>query len=64
MYQVENGTPQGSVCSPTFNTMINDIVQQIEPNVGKSLFADDGVLWVRGIKLDTYRKNFRVQLRR
>ena len=48
-YSVENGTPQGSVCSPTlFNIMINDIFEDVHPSVGKSLFADDGALWVRG----------------
>ena len=49
VYSVENGTPQGSVCSPLlFNIMINDIFSQVEQNVGKSLYADDGALWLRG----------------
>lgn len=49
VYKVENGTPQGSVCSPLlFNIMINDIFSQLEQSVGKSLYADDGALWVRG----------------
>ena len=30
-YAIENGTPQGSVCSPVFfNLMINDIFESIE----------------------------------
>lgn len=49
VYKVENGTPQGSVCSPLlFNIMISDIFSQLEQSVGKSLYADDGALWVRG----------------
>lgn len=49
VYMVENGTPQGSVCSPIlFNCMINDIFEEMAGGVSKSLFADDGALWVRG----------------
>ncbi|XDV47667.1 hypothetical protein PO909_017241 [Leuciscus waleckii] len=49
VYMVENGTPQGSVCRPIlFNCMINDIFEDIAGGVSKSLFADDGALWVRG----------------
>lgn len=51
-YRVENGTPQGSVCSPVlFIIMINDIFEQVEKGVGKSLYADDGTLWIRGRNL-------------
>ena len=47
---IENGTPQGSVISPVlFNVMINDIFQQVPSSFGKSLFADDGVVWKKGI---------------
>ena len=47
-YKIESGTPQGSVCSPVlFNIMINDIFDQVNGSVGKSLYADDGALWVR-----------------
>lgn len=49
---VDNGTPQGSVCSPVlFDIMINDIFENVEENIGKSLYADDGALWVRGRNL-------------
>lgn len=48
-YRIENGTPQGSVCSPLlFNLMINDIFYEVGPDIGKSLYADDGALWKRG----------------
>ncbi len=47
IYYTENGTPQGSVCSPIlFNVMINDIFSQVGAGVEKSLFADDGALWM------------------
>ena len=36
--------------------MINDIFEQGAHNVGKSLFADDGALWVRGQNLDYLKK--------
>ena len=48
-YQVENGTPQGSVCCPVlFNIMINYIFDHVEDDIGKSLYADDGAVWKRG----------------
>ena len=50
--QVENGIPQGSVCSPVlFNIMINDIFDHVEDDIGKSLYADDGAVWKRGRNL-------------
>ncbi len=46
---IENGTPQGSVISPLlFIMMINDVFATIGENINKSLFADDGALWLRG----------------
>lgn len=57
MYTVENGTPQGSVCSPVlFNLMINDVFEGVESTVGKSLYADDGALRVRGRNLEYLKK--------
>uniref|UniRef100_A0A3Q3AL86 Reverse transcriptase domain-containing protein n=1 Tax=Kryptolebias marmoratus TaxID=37003 RepID=A0A3Q3AL86_KRYMA len=48
-YQMENGTPQGSIISPIlFNIMINDIFSSIDKSFGVSLFADDGIIWKRG----------------
>jgi len=52
-YMVENGTPQGSVTSPTlFTIMIKDIFDSIPAGMGRSLFADDGALWKRGGNID------------
>ena len=46
---VENWTPQGSVISPLlFNIMINDVFSNVQPGIGKSLYADNGILWKRG----------------
>uniref|UniRef100_A0A3B3YS32 Reverse transcriptase domain-containing protein n=1 Tax=Poecilia mexicana TaxID=48701 RepID=A0A3B3YS32_9TELE len=51
--KIENGTPQGSVVSPTlFSVMINDIFKELSIGFGKSLFADDGALWKRGRNVD------------
>ncbi len=48
-FQIENGTPQGRVLSPLmFSIMISYVFNQVEPEVGKSLFADEGVIWKRG----------------
>lgn len=47
-HPVENGTPQGSVCSPIlFNVMKNDVFEGIDRRISRALYADDGALWVR-----------------
>lgn len=52
-YEIENGTPQGSIISPLlFSIMINDVFDEIENGIRRSLFADDGAIWVRGRNLD------------
>ena len=56
-YEIENGTPQGSIISPLlFSTMINDVFEDIGNGMGRSLFADDGAMWVRGRNLDFIMK--------
>lgn len=47
-YVVKNGTPQGIVISRLiFSIIINDIFSEINPDIGRSLFADNGALWKR-----------------
>ncbi len=63
VYTVENGTPQGSVCSPLlFNIMINDIFSQAEQSVGKSLYADDAAPWVRGRNVSYVNKKMQAAI--
>ncbi len=46
---VENGTPQESVVSPTLiSVIINDIFGNIQIDIRRSLFTDNGALWKRG----------------
>lgn len=41
-------TPEGSIISPVLlSIMINDGFSQIQGDIGRSLFADDGALWKR-----------------
>ena len=52
-FNLEAGVPQGSVLSPTlFTIYINDIFENISPNIQTSLFADDGAIWIVHDKLD------------
>ena len=65
MYTVENGTPQRSVCSPIlFNIMMNYIYEGVDSTVGKSLYVDDGALWVRGRNLEYLKKNMQKAIRK
>lgn len=51
-YTLQNGTPQGSVISPTiFNIMINDLNKDIIKNK-LSLYADDIAIWKTGTNLN------------
>ena len=53
-YSVENGTPQGSVCSPViFNNMISDVFNTInDMRINRALYADDEALWVKGCNIE------------
>ena len=46
------GVPQGSILSPLlFNIKINNIVNNIKPNIEKSLFVDDFKICCKGKSL-------------
>ena len=56
-YSLDNGTPQGSVISPTlFNIMIDDLFEHVsDKRINTSKFADDGAIWVAHRELSTIR---------
>ncbi len=44
---LQNGTPQGSIISPTlFNIMIDDLFEEVGKQVSTAKYADDGTLWI------------------
>lgn len=47
-YEVENGTPQGSIISPLFSIAINGMFKDLDRTIEVALFAEDGVVWKRG----------------
>ena len=57
-YDLENGSPQGSVISPTlFNIAINELEKTLAKATNLSQFADDGCIWASGKHLsDTIKK--------
>ncbi len=49
----ENRPPRGGVISPTlFSVMINDMYVHLPAGMGRSLFADDGAIWKRGMNAE------------
>lgn len=62
IFELENGTPQGSTISPLlFLLMINDISVK-NKDVALSLFADDSALYKAGNNLDTLIKDIQTSL--
>ena len=57
-HSLDNGTPQGSVISPTlFNIMIDDLFEHVtNKNINTSKFADDGAIWVTHRDVSKIRK--------
>ena len=48
-FEVDSGTPQGSVGSPMlFTLMIDYIFKEVGQGVGVALYGDDGAVWKRG----------------
>lgn len=53
-YILENGTPQGSILSPTlFLIAINDILNDLQKPIKARLYADDMVIFVKGQSLNS-----------
>lgn len=51
---IENGTPQGSECSPIlFNIMINYVFSGVDQRISRALYADDEAFWARGRNIDS-----------
>ncbi|XP_071114640.1 carbohydrate sulfotransferase 15-like [Haliotis cracherodii] len=49
---LDNGTPQGSIISPTlFDIMINDLFDGVNSPTQSSKFADDGAIWYLTMRL-------------
>ena len=62
-YTIENGTPQGSVCSPIlFNIMINDVFDGVSQDISRALYADDGALWVRGRNVNSLQQRMQTAI--
>ncbi|RUA04271.1 MAG: hypothetical protein DSY43_06760, partial [Gammaproteobacteria bacterium] len=63
-YNLENGTPQGSVISPTlFNIMIDDIFQNKQKQVSTAKYADDATLWTSSRNIKTAAKRIQTTLK-
>ena len=47
-YNLENGTPQGSILSPIIFILLINTMFNNTPGTEKCLFMDDGLLWAKG----------------
>ncbi|XP_067676368.1 uncharacterized protein [Haliotis asinina] len=64
-HRLDNGTPQGSIISPTlFNIMIDDLFEHVprDSYTNTSKFADDGAVWVRHRELSKIQAQLREAL--
>ena len=62
-YNLQNGTPQGSVISPTlFNIMIDDIFHNKQKQVSTAKYADDATIWTSSRNIKTATKRIQAAL--
>jgi ribonuclease HI len=60
---LQNGTPQGSIISPTlFNIMIDDLFHEVSRRVSTAKFADDGTLWIQNRNISRIRTELQQSL--
>jgi len=60
---MQNGTPQGSIISPTlFNIMIDDLFKEVSLKISTSKFADDGAMWIRNRSVARIRTELQLSL--
>ena len=63
-YELQNGTPQGSVISPLLFLLMIDDIDEPEDGVKLSLFADDSAAWKSGSNLAALTKDIQRYLDR
>ena len=64
-FNQDHGLPQGSVISPTlFLVMINDMFNDVSPNLKYSLYADDAAIWFSHCNVTQALNNIQLALRK
>ena len=53
LFNLENGTPQGSILSPMIFLLLINAMFNNTPDYKKSIFMDDGLLWATGGDIET-----------
>ena len=63
-YELQNGTPQGSVISPLLFLLMVDDIDELENGTKLSLFADDSAAWKSGPNLAALTRDIQQYLNR
>ena len=65
IFHQKEGVPQGAILSTTlFNVKINDIVQQVDPDVECSRYVDDFVIMYRSPTIDAIQRKLQHTIHR